>query len=457
MSSAKIYPKYIALVLITGLWLCSAASAQTADGGFSGGGGGGTYNGEGDGGDTTSTSTASNNYGDDTGTEAPPDDASAAFFCSIFGIECAGNNGGGHPTASATPPTVLACTLAHNNPIPLAPYDLTPTPSTMTLLTSNECESTLDNCYSVSSSDCGPSYAYVAPGGVTPSPFVRARTTPGQGQAIDVWNICRYIDDISASRDSYFVPFRTSGEWWDFIRATGQKPMSNNAYLALCSRYASFTFPLHGDETKTYGELSTLGDGGTSVYGPTTSDPQAVSPQQLCWSGNHTTTLPYARVGTLYEQKFDLSCNPFCFTNSTTHDTQCGSPWTNPVTITYTGGNSNTTDTPPTAADNGGWTETPSYVPPPEPAYPSCDPRLSTTPSSSGCSSSCGGVITHYATDNCGVRAITGYTECSPPCPPPPRSGATSSGGGCGSSGGSGVCGGQNPADGGDGGDGGGD
>lgn len=51
---------------------------------------------------------------------------------------------------------------------------------------------------------------------ITPTPIDAVRSSPGQaGGPIDVWGICRYVDNISGNL-SFFVPFKSSTEWIAF-------------------------------------------------------------------------------------------------------------------------------------------------------------------------------------------------------------------------------------------------
>jgi hypothetical protein len=87
--------------------------------------------------------------------------------------------------------------------------------SSSSSLTSDECASTTNpstgtSCYTANG-------AYVSPPTQVPAPYVGARSDPGDGGgAIDVWGLCRYVDDVSTAT-SLFVPFRSAPEWSAFI------------------------------------------------------------------------------------------------------------------------------------------------------------------------------------------------------------------------------------------------
>lgn len=91
-------------------------------------------------------------------------------------------------------------------------------------LTSNECATTGG---ATSGINCGLITATVAQGGK----FDGARSDPGAaGNPIDVWNRCRWVDNVSSS--SSWVPFKHANEWMAF---TTNAPTSI-FHLAYCAR-----------------------------------------------------------------------------------------------------------------------------------------------------------------------------------------------------------------------------
>ena len=60
---------------------------------------------------------------------------------------------------------------------------------------------------------------YYSPATTNPTPYVGAKAASGTAPgAIDVWNVCRYINNISSK--AYFVPFNSSEEWEKFLANT---------------------------------------------------------------------------------------------------------------------------------------------------------------------------------------------------------------------------------------------
>jgi hypothetical protein len=92
----------------------------------------------------------------------------------------------------------------------------------------NQCLGTGGDCFTVDS-DLG-TY-YYSPTTKKPSPFIGMRSDPGGSiGATDVWGVCRYVDNSSAST-SFFVPFSSALEWGEFLA----HPPSY-AVLSTCAR-----------------------------------------------------------------------------------------------------------------------------------------------------------------------------------------------------------------------------
>lgn len=126
----------------------------------------------------------------------------------------AGDYGLNDPPPQTIPPTVSTASHAVNS------------------LTTNECAVTTGAATGVG---CGAVTATVAQGGN----FDGARSDPGTaGSPIDVWNICRYVDNVSGGVP-VFVPFRSALEWGAF---TANAPPAI-IHLATCARPAVPVLP----------------------------------------------------------------------------------------------------------------------------------------------------------------------------------------------------------------------
>lgn len=235
---------------------------------------------------------------------------------------------------------------------------------------------------------------YYAPAGTTPSPYIGARTQPGTGQAIDVWGSCYYITD-SSNVDSYFIPFKSSPEWTDFISSSTSGTMQHHVHLNSCAR----SFLYQAADTDVPGYTTPVPAG----------DPAAKSPEQLCGHlpDSH---LPYWPTGQSLSRTITMpNCAGICYINTITNDTQCGSAWTASVTLGFTALNGND----PALQQKGlWWSETPSAISLPV-TLPKCDPR-STTYSTGSCSASCGGgTQSTYAIDGCGQKVVISTQSCN--------------------------------------------
>ncbi len=218
---------------------------------------------------------------------------------------------------------------------------------------------------------------------VTMPIFDAARSDPGlAGPPIDVWGICRYVDNDG--KDSLFVPFRTAPEWQSFVEGHPKAEIN----LVTCSRPGSVNVP--------------------SDY-PTYPNPTGLeNPQQNPWynaglacdtAQENSVSLPYARTGTQITATTQFTC------------AADGQAWTQTATATFTAG---------TAPDctartlSGGWelinvvySGTKSTPPPPPPApSPATPPAPPPAPCPNG-----GQYIGGY----CWVL-LAGYETCDEMC-----------------------------------------
>lgn len=227
------------------------------------------------------------------------------------------------------------------------------------------CDATLGGCATTSTSDFGLSLSYFVENGRTPSPYQGSRISAGRAQSpIDVWGICRYIDNREA--EAYFAPFKTAEEWRSFIAH-----VPHGLEMSTCARAESHTYRLAGDA--------------------------------LCRAVSRTISLPYRRTGESLSTSVSLDCSPLCWTNDTTNNTVCGSRWTMRATLDFLAMNAD--------VDDPSWREVTTYTG--APPVPDCDPRPTNGPYLSECSASCGGTQDIYFTDDCGGRSVTGTQPCN--------------------------------------------
>jgi len=164
-------------------------------------------------------------------------------------------------------------------------------------LPGNECEIAVmggtpgqTDCYGAAPNDY-----YFSPINQVPTPYIGARSNIGTASgAIDVWGICRYIDNNSAN--AAFVPFSTQKEWQNFYAYAPQPQIFS---LSTCAR---------------------------ALVATVTADNNCTSPTPP----NQQYNLPYARTGTPEQATVDFTCG-------------AGSPWTGEeVQVSYLALNSDT-------------------------------------------------------------------------------------------------------------------
>ena len=239
-------------------------------------------------------------------------------------------------------------------------------------LPANECEINSGGCINATqTSDAGTPYSYYYYPSQNSGTFVGARSQPGAAPyPVDAFNFCRYIDNINAAGESYFVPFRSQNEWVSFLNA----PHTNRLQLTHCARQTAFT-----------------------AY----TNPPANCPSPSA------SNLPYARTGTTLSFTKAAVCPAQSYTSNVTHVTTWGAPDTIPVHLKFSAGDSDVTP-PGWTLISEVWDRTIANV------YPACNPNTSVTRTSTACSRSCGGGTANYIdTDACGGQANAGSFACN--------------------------------------------
>ncbi len=160
----------------------------------------------------------------------------------------------------------------------------------------------------------------------TPDPYA-GRSDPGTAIGpIDVWGICRYVDNISAST-SVFVPFRSQPEWQAFYKNAPAATVS----LVHCSK------PQDG--------LKISASGACSPYAPNPASPFIISEPDYyrCTAdGSGGCKMPYAPS---WKPQVNFTCTPpvpgapwqeTATATFTGLDSDSGSSWKTPPTMSYT-------------------------------------------------------------------------------------------------------------------------
>ncbi len=199
---------------------------------------------------------------------------------------------------------------------------------------------------------------------ITLPTYNSVRSDPGKaGPPIDVHGICRYVGNISTVGHSLFVPFRSAGEWRNFISytqpANSNLPVSSEIKSIKCARPGSISNVVPSN-FKTY-PLSPTSPfytaGGANPYYHLGTVGSLTDPDTTCDTAQvaSVTGLPYGRAET------DTFAGPDSFTAApvTFNCTANGTPWILTATATFTATPANDLTTLPEGTspplDGDGW------------------------------------------------------------------------------------------------------